>query len=633
MDPVEKVISLPGQPTKPVEKKDFYLEPMMSDKDAYNEVNDWYLTMRNYREAAGLVDRWTYYFRLYKSRITDAGKENDYPYISKIFVPYTFNTVETILSKTLSATLASKPYISVFGRSPDDQKSAPAVEELLNYQLDQMDSFFSKELLFQKQNFQFGKSFKKIYWKYKKIINSRGEDIVIFDGPDMDIVPVWDTYVDPGVDNLQDANCLIHCTFQSSEYLKQMESMGLYKNIDKALENAQKASGGEKELQDKLNILGSADDPRYYVKKKQYQVKEYWSRDKLLVVVGQEVVRNTRNPFSHSKIPFVDCNSYPLVGQFYGMGDIEPVSSLQEEINDIRNARMDNINLMIHQVFLANRLSGIDDEVILSPGLVINCDDINGIKQLEMRDMQNSAIRAEENLKVDFQTTSGVTDYSKGQATPGFADTATGVALLSEASNSRFDIKVRLLQESFMKMAEQIIGLDMQFIKAAQLIRVLGPDGAINWKTVTPSDISRQFDYVPIGSTSMGNKQLRQQMIINLFGMLAKVPGINLINFALRVLKEAEVKNPESLFMGDALAQAKQMENAQPQPPVPPGGQGAGISPLLSLGGAGGMPMGMPPAPPTGMPGMGGPTLAPMGIPQGEGVVGTGGTLENLRRM
>lgn len=609
-------------PTVKKPSKEFYMEPMVSDDEAYQEVNDWYSTCRNYRDSASLVDKWAYFNRLYKNRITDIGDEANYPYRSKIFVPYTFQTIETILSRSISAVLASKPYISVFPREPGDEGAAPVMESYMDYQIDQIDSFFSKELIFQKQNFQFGKSYKKIYWKYKKIKLGNGKDSLIYDGPEVEPIAVWDVYVDPGAAYLQDAGCLIHCVYRSEEYLRQMASLGLYKNIDKVLDEKQTATGYEKEMQDRLQVTGTSDNSTQLIKKNNYLVKEYWSREKLIVVIGSTVVRNTRNPFAHAKIPFVDCNSYPLVAEFYGMGDIEPVSSLQEEINDIRNARMDNVNLMVHQCFLADTLSGLDDEIILSPGAVIRCDNINGIKPLAMPNLQSSAIRAEENLKMDFQTTSGVTDYAKGQASPGFADTATGVALLTEASNSRFDVKIRLLQESFKKMAEQIVGLDMQFVTQDMVFRTLGPDGALKWQTIKPEDISRNYDFVPMGSTLLGNKAMRQQAMLNLFGVLAKVPGINIVNFARRIMHEFEIKDADALFDRQVLEQAKQAATglSPAQPGLPPLGQVAGGSPLLSLGGAGGQPM----APPAISPAM-------MGIPQGEGIVGTG-VAENVAK-
>ena len=600
-------------PTVSKPSKEFYLEPITTDELAYQECEDWYSTMRDYRAGAGLVDKWAYFNRLYRNQLTDQDNDKNYPYISKIFVPYTFQTIETILSKTLSATLASKPYVSVFPREMGDEKSAPLVEELLDYQIDQIDSFFTKELLFQKQCFMYGKSFKKVFWKFRQI-EVGGKRITVYDGPDIETVPVWAVYVDPGASLLQEANCLIHCVYKSEEWLRQQESLGLYKNVTKAIEESQKATGYENEMQDRLRISGSKDDSKYYIKKNQFLVKEYWSRDKLIVVVGQTVVRNTRNPFDHTKIPFVDCNSYPLVAEFYGLGDIEPCAALQEEMNDIRNARMDNVNLQVHQVFLADSLSGLDDEIILSPGLVIKCDNINGIKPLEMTNLMMGAIRAEENLKVDFQTTSGVTDNSKGMTSSG-SQTATEAAIQNESSSGRFDVKVKLLQESFKKMAEQIIGLDMQFVTEEMAFRVLGPDGALNWRKIQPEDIARSYDYVPIGSTTLGNKSMQQQMMVNIFGLMKDVPGLNLVNTAMRVLRTAEIKNPEQLFTKEALTQAKQLESAPPQPTLPPGGQvgsplGGAPNPLAALMGSlgGGAPN---------------PAMA-MGIPQGEGVIGTG---------
>jgi hypothetical protein len=93
----------------------------------------------------------------------------------------------------------------------------------------------------------------------------------------------------------------------------------------------------------------------------------------------------------------------PVQHELYGIGIPEVSESLQEELNAVRNQRMDNVNLIINRMFIANKYADIDfDQLVSYPGNIILTNDVTAVQPLDTRDITKSAYMEEEIIKRDI---------------------------------------------------------------------------------------------------------------------------------------------------------------------------------------------------------------------------------------
>ena len=82
----------------------------------------------------------------------------------------------------------------------------------------------------------------------------------------------------------------------------------------------------------------------------------------IVIANGDVVVRMEPNFYDYKFKPFVACPNYSRETEFYGIPELLAVRSLIKEANTLRNARLDNINLSVNPMWIADRAAGIKSE-------------------------------------------------------------------------------------------------------------------------------------------------------------------------------------------------------------------------------------------------------------------------------
>ena len=76
----------------------------------------------------------------------------------------------------------------------------------------------------------------------------------------------------------------------------------------------------------------------------------------------------------------------------------------------------------------------------------------------------------EQNIKTDIQTTSSISDFSLGQGSSGFNDTATGVSIVNANADSRIVSKVKYIEnEALIPLGYAWLSYQAQFMKSKDL--------------------------------------------------------------------------------------------------------------------------------------------------------------------
>jgi len=299
--------------------------------------------------------------------------------------------------------------------------------------------------------------------------------------------------------------------------------------------------------------------------------------------------------------PFLMLRNYEVPDEFYPMGELESIETLQNELNETRS-QMVNHRKKYARKYLY--LEDAFDDVGIS---ALTAEDDNTMVPVNAGQDVNRVIipmptvgtppdfyNQSEMIQSDIDRVSGVSDYMRGDM-PDIRRTATEAAMVQDAQQSRAADKLSKVEVFLSRLGERIIQLMQQYMTGEQVVRVMGSNAAPVWLNFDRDYIQGQFDFeVEAGSTEPQNETFRRQAALQMVDAMAPLVQAGVVNpsaVARRVLQFGfGVKDP-NLF----LQEAPPPEGAPGS--APPGGQGA-PAPGPSPGGAPGIPAGPGQPPP-----------------------------------
>jgi len=447
----------------------------------------------------------------------------------------------------------------------------------LEYQLDEEQlEFFTKILEFFKECVIYGTSFAKIVPKFND------DDLASFNYIDIQPIDLFHIFPDFRATSIRNMKYVIQLSYMDYEELEQMQRAGFYKNVSDLLDKLETMGTVDEYKRNRLTNIGILDEYGWDTKRKVVEVLEYWDRDKIYTIGGRNtILKEEDNPLG-GLLPFIMARYVPVQHELYGIGIPEIAETLQEELNTVRNQRMDNVNLIINRMFIANKYADIDfDQLVSYPGNVILTNDVNAIQPLDTRDITKSAYMEEEIIKRDIDNATGEWEYSRG-ATPPRRETATGIVRLQQASTIRFDTVVKMLEFTVIRnIAKMFLWLDYHFLPPEDFERIVGSEEYVKYggqafydQDIT--DMIKHHHFQPMGSSTTAIKEVRVQQIMQAYQMFNQDPMINQMELRKMVLDVLDIKNEEKLL--------------QALPMVPPGMEGMMPPPGASPGQGGGAP-------------------------------------------
>ena len=458
---------------------------------------------------------------------------------SKIYNPYSWANIETIVPRMV----AQRPSVEYKPREPQDEMSSDIHTALFEYWWNK-DQAFEKVVSWIKNALIYGTGVAKLYWKNterevtsyefnqmgKPLIDENGEfitkteKITETDDPCMEVVNIYDFFVDPEATDIQDAEWVIHRYYKS---LAELEEAGYYENLKKLKRYISKIEKSPEETERHELAFGHRGEQDDTVDK--IEIWEMWDRDGLTVMAaGEVVIREQSNPFWHGQKPFIALKDSIVPHEFYGKGEIEPVIKLQHALNTIQNQIMDNRTQTLMNMWKVTGENVDESELVFRPNGVIHLSsEYEKVDPIVPPDLTANAQKDLSLIKSDIQQALGIYDYTKG-ADSGTNKTATGISLVQEAANARFNHKIQLLEEALKTLGEMVLALYQQFITDEKVLRVVGKRGE-EFVRVIPAEIAGQYDCVPeAGSTLLIDKQKEREDIMQLYSVFAQEPFENL---------------------------------------------------------------------------------------------------------
>lgn len=478
----------------------------MTKTDTLGLVTDRFARARDHR-LEHQDDQWERNYNNYKG-ILDSSK---FPWRSKLFIPWSFTIVETIIPRLF----ARDPKWRPMAGNPDFPQDAPkTIGDLLDYQWRNM-GMRLKMYDYLKDSLMYSKGFAKVGWDFRKKNYTIQEPVVgdndevtfeekvvnelEYDDPTVDIVDPIDVYVDPDATSSGyggDNKYLIHRKTVPREELEENPN---YKNVDQI----DKESNANEYLDKRLRTRDMYPPEDKY--KNLVEILEYWEKDRLVVVANQGVVlRDTPNPYSHKEIPFVELDDYRDPHLLYGESELSVVDPLQREINSIRNQRRDYDNLALNPpIRMIPGALRNPNSAIMAPGSVWQVSDLGSMDTFQLPILQGVSTDIEIQTAEDIKRTVAIDEIGIGLLPDNpQRRSATEVRTSQNSAGKRFAMKTALLEEAVKKIGQLVFALDQQFLSERKIIHVVGERGATEWVDLGPEDIRGNW-FIDIETSSM----------------------------------------------------------------------------------------------------------------------------------
>lgn len=542
--------------------------------------------------------RWEHFFSLYRSyqelkeAHRDARDRRDRDAVmgdaqstfgTELFIPFSFGMVETILPRAVS----NRPKMLIL---PQDDKAESNVENMRNL-IDRQQEQIAYELRLQeiaKQGMIYGLGVGRTGWRRKTRVTKRlvpsvvpDRDVewvedsyerTLFDDPDVAHVDLFDFRWDPfGFD-------MASCRYAFQRYWKDTGYV-----LDRlGIDPATGISSGRGEWSNPAGVtledvegwgpsskLGDTDVSRLRLAglkgftpkaDDMHEIWEYQDQDGNVVVIldGQAPVEVKECPYWHGELEFqVYRPQTQGVPQVPGIGEVEPIEQLQEEVNTLRSLRRDNALLAVMQVFAVNDGFVDRDDLAVFPGAFwpVNGDPDELIKQINVGgDIPASSYQEEASLIADIERTTGVSDPVTGVGDA--AQTATGVQLVQAAAGVRIQNKSRRLEvEICAPQCRQWVSMNQQMILERQMAmpaEATAMEPGRQWQIVklTPAELAGEFVVLPSGGTMMPeNEPQKRADARDMLMAFRGDPSIDQSMLYRRVLELMGVDNPQAWMM------------------------------------------------------------------------------------
>lgn len=296
----------------------------------------------------------------------------------------------------------------------------------------------------------------------------------------VDLLNIW---IDPAVDDIQNAPAIIERSFMTEADLSE------YKEVWNNLDYVTFATV----VPNVLDTWGSDRGKVPYIEiwERWGKIKKSWitknPKDNDTWVEGHVVASGARgagvihlireNPREDGMKPYEEGWYKRVDGRWYGRGIAEMLFGLQEYTNLVVNTRKNNSLILQNSIFLIRKGAGLTPDVMSSmvAGGAVPVTDINkDVKQLTVQDYRQSSYTDEDRINLYSDRVSGVFDIGRGEAG---RSSASATATITQDRNIR-DTFV-LIQEGLGFLIERLIMrqyLPMQekLLKPSDIIRITG---------------------------------------------------------------------------------------------------------------------------------------------------------------
>lgn len=518
---------------------------------------------------------------------------------SKIYFRKIWSTVWRITASLYNAFLRDPDNFKIDGRGPEDVLPARVLQRMVEYRKDKMmrkDSLFIKFIWAFQDILSLGWCCGKLTWEYNPKTKK--------DGPRFVLYPPEQVYPDLTADTEEDMRYIIFENFMSKE---DMEDLG-YENIKDAhavaIPHNQVRGVRFSNSQDPLQNPSQNEYPRagkYYDGKgdgkdvgTRYKVYEVFWREggKIRFCVTDMDKVFFRKP---QDSPYGDC--YPSVmgsclltpHKLMGEGFPEPLEGPQKSYNHTLNMRKDNVTMSLAKMKIVNRFGNVDLQSLtnMRPGGIVLADDADMVRELETRDVTQSAYIEASADDMMMQDMSGVTPTLQGMGT---SDKATVAQINQSEGNAKIDLYLAIIGETFVRSFYSKLAYAIQRFETDENVFRVGNEGLRREMGIAGQYVGDVYDLdfdadivLNVGAGTVGRDlQIRQDMLAMDRAIMANQSQLGMVQAGIMPIEQAKLFNVAA-FMEDLLPKIGRRDIEryfiQAKPPVPQGEGGGPAGP------------------------------------------------------
>lgn len=406
----------------------------------------------------------------------------------------------------------------------------------------------------------------------KKVTKKEYEERVSGECPSVEVVDWTEAYFDPRFKDMKDRPYFIRV--KSGVRLADVLRTEKYMNKDKVRELAGLDSTSMSDENYKSRVMaitGIPDADPAFAMKDTATLKYYYgffnfSEDDpekehmyeivtindLLVLCVEEI----------AEIPVEEAKCFPDTKTAFATGVVEPMISIQDEMNYKRNSASEYINKSLNRQVIWSPNSGIDPRKLNDPVIITTTDGqtaLNNLVERTFPEINPSYFQEGNDLERQLQAMTFRTDVSQPQSQQALTDTATGARIkFFETSKVKAMVRKRF-ERAMERLAYKLILATFENVEDNIVIKKMGTEEY--WmanKEALRNAVERYTVKIETNSSSFSDAESRREDAIAWKNILADLAAAGVPvnwNAVLEDLAGTFEKRDPSRYMGQALPQ------------------------------------------------------------------------------
>jgi hypothetical protein len=363
-------------------------------------------------------------------------------------------------------------------------------------------------------------------------------DVVRYRGPAWAHVHIGDLRFDPMIAHIQAQHRVYHRMVKPNSWIRARAGKDENQGFDpEQVESAiSKDSTGDGEggndhrlnewQQEQAALMGinmsPDEDPLFANKSELWEVYEPGSRLPYKVVLNRKAIINKtpwKMPFEHQEVPIQAIRNVLVPGQLLGLTEFKQCLPLFEELDKLRNLRLEAVTLAVLPILLRQQGVGIPDSMKqLRPGYFYTVSNMKGYGSLnEHIKVPEAIFRELPDLVAEIDETLATQDVVRGGSAPYSRTTATEVTRRLERALTRQKQRVKRVSGEISEAVPQWLSLCAQYAPDDWKIHVSGSKSP--WIKYGRNDFrdAIEKDYRFRGAENSLNRELKAQMLMDFF--------------------------------------------------------------------------------------------------------------------
>lgn len=335
---------------------------------------------------------------------------------------------------------------------------------------------------------------------------STDEDVLICDGPTMEVRDVRDWFIPGSVTDVDRAPYIIDRTYITMDALRKMEARGVYQNVEYLdYTTTPKPVGGTSREQELRNV----DRTKGHI-----EILEFWNENDVITVGNRSILlrKKANDIFWHGWHPFCVTSAIPEMFMIPGTSVIEGLAQLQDMLWTLQNTRIDILRMLANTPTLIR--SDVDDPDMYewAPLAKWIVDDPGQVSTLPIDPTgAKITLEAESLLKGDIQQLMGGLPFASGASSQTVDQTtATGVSIITNIAQQILALRKQQYLWMYEDVGAQFLSIAQQ-IGEPDTVMIRNGDMDVPYE-VTPDAIQGNYDVrIRMASESMIRKEERAE--------------------------------------------------------------------------------------------------------------------------